>query len=232
VGADQGGPVTRHIYTARLLPIGRAVRIPDADDATRRTYTFNNRSFEIERTSKTKPEVWIDHDPALRIGNVGMLYTQRDWWCCDFTLHRDVPEDIEFEVGQPVSVGLSQLLIGSRGTYLREISLVRRGAIEGAEITSRYEIKETPPPPPAQWKQTRARLQALGIDVSNYRPPPPLHRSELESMNKRSRAQKPSPSAWPPGTIVRDLPDGSQEITYTNGGPLIRRPGGKVLGVR
>ena len=60
------------------------------------------------------------------------LYTNRDWWCCDFMLGPECPDDIEFEVGQPVSVGLSQLKIGSRGTFLREVSIVRRGAVEGA----------------------------------------------------------------------------------------------------
>ena len=60
-----------------------------------------------------------------------------------FMLDRDVPNDIEFEVGQPVSVGLSQLQIGSRGTFLREVSIVRRGAVKGAEITKRHEIKES-----------------------------------------------------------------------------------------
>ena len=130
------GVVSRYIYTAKLVPIGVPVRIPSEDDGSC-VSTFDDKSFEIERTSKTKPEIWIDHDRELRIGKVVMLYTHGDWICCDFHLDRDVPEDIEFEVGQPVSVGLSHLKIGSRGTFLREVSIVRRGAVEGAEITSR-----------------------------------------------------------------------------------------------
>ena len=84
-----------------------------------------------------------------------MLYRDRDWIWCDFMLGPECPEDIEFDVGQPVSVGLSQLKIGSRGTYLREVSIVRRGAVPGAEITRRWKIPETPPPParrtPGTW---------------------------------------------------------------------------------
>ena len=56
----------------------------------------------------------------------------------DFGLDPDVPDDIAFDVGQKVSVGLSQLKIGSGGAWLREISIVRHGAVAGAEITSRY----------------------------------------------------------------------------------------------
>jgi hypothetical protein len=138
--------VRRYIYTAKLLPIGKPVKIP-CEDGGPCVSTFNDTSFEIERTSKTKPEIWVNHDRDLRIGNVAMLYTHRDWWMCDFMPDRDCPDDIEFEVGQPVSVGLSQLKIGSRGMFLHEVSIVRRGAVEGAEITSRWEIKETPPPP-------------------------------------------------------------------------------------
>lgn len=137
----------RCIYSARLVPIGKPVRIPAEDGGTPIVSTFTDKSFEIDRRSKTKPEVWMNHERALRIGHVAMLYTQRDWWCCDFMLDRDVPDDIDFDVGQPVSVGLSQLKIGSRGTFLTEVSIVRHGAVEGAEITRRYEIKETPPAP-------------------------------------------------------------------------------------
>ena len=39
-------------------------------------------------------------------------------------------------------------------------------------------------------------------------------------------------SSWPAGTTVRDLPNGSQEITSTNGPPIVHRNIGKVLGVR
>ena len=64
-------------------------------------------------------------------------------------LDRDVPDDIEFEVGQPVSVGLSYLKIGSGEPYLREVSIVPARAVKGAEITERSEIKPTAPPPRA-----------------------------------------------------------------------------------
>jgi hypothetical protein len=52
---------------------------------------------------------------------------------------------------------------------------------------------------------------------------------ERERADARLKARA-SASAWPPGTIVRDL---GEEITYPNGGtPLARRNIGEVLGVR
>jgi len=136
--------VSRYIYTAKLVPIGKPVRIPFQDGSPTELSTFTDKSFELERTAKTKPEVWINHDRNLRVGKVAALYRHRDWIWCDFMLDRDCPDDIEFQVGQPVSVGLSQLKIGSRGTFLREVSIVRHGAVPGAQITSRWEIKPEP----------------------------------------------------------------------------------------
>lgn len=53
---------------------------------------------------------------------------------------------------------------------------------------------------------------------------------ERERADAKLKARA-SASAWPPGTIVRDLGDGREEITYPNGGPpLARRNIGEVLG--
>jgi hypothetical protein len=79
--------VSRYIYTAKLVPIGKAVKIP-CEDGGPCVSTFNDKSLEIERTSKTKPEIWVGHDQNLRIGNIAVLYTHQDWWMCDFGLDR------------------------------------------------------------------------------------------------------------------------------------------------
>jgi hypothetical protein len=81
----------RYLYSARLAPIGKPVNVP-FEDGTPSFVTFEADTFELERKSKTKPEIWIDHRRDLRIGKVGAMYTdlRREWWCCDFMLDRDV----------------------------------------------------------------------------------------------------------------------------------------------
>ena len=96
----------RYFYTARLLPIGKRVNIPDEKTGKPYFTTFNDKSFEIERTSKTKPEIWVNHNQAVRVGQVVMLYVSRaGWWECDFMLDPQLPNQLD--VGQPMSVGLS-----------------------------------------------------------------------------------------------------------------------------
>ena len=227
----------RWAYTVRLVPIGVPVRIPVQDGGKPCVSTFDENSFEMERKTPSRIKVWVDHDRTIQVGTLARLYPQDGWWHATFALDKDIRE--ELQIGQPMSVGISHWKWGS--ISLDEVSIVRRGAVRGAEIIERLELSpDAKPAPPqdldqylvqrVQYTQTRARLEALGIDVTNYRPPLPLHRSEMESMNQRPRAQKPSPSAWPAGTIVRDLPDGAQEITFTRGGPVIRRPAARYWG--
>ena len=169
--------MTRYLYSARLVPIGKPVRMQFNDGSPPELMTFTDESFEIERTSKTKPAICIDHNKDLRIGRVGLLYTDGGpssprWWCADFMLDVDVPDDVKFEVGQSVSVGLSQLKIGSRGTFLDEVSIVPRGAVEGAKITRRFALE--PKPAEAQRSpaagSTSSDRTAAGEVIRDYRP--------------------------------------------------------------
>jgi hypothetical protein len=133
--------------------------MPDAETRQPNITTFHGRSFELERTAKTTPEIWVDHDPAIRVGKVWALYTSRGWWMCDMALDPELPN--ELEVGQPLSVGLSYLRIGSGEPYLREISIVSRGAVPGAEITRRSELPPpAPKPQPTPAKPLAARAPA------------------------------------------------------------------------
>ena len=73
--------MTRWMYEARLVPIGVPVRLPDAETRVLGApETFHDKSFEIERTAKTKPEIWCNHDRGVKVGNVWMLYVSRGWW--------------------------------------------------------------------------------------------------------------------------------------------------------
>jgi len=140
---------TRYLYSARLVPIGKPVRIPFVEnDRPPELTTFDDSSFELERTSKTKPPVCLNHDKNLQIGRVGVLTRDGGWWCADFLLDADIPDDIEFEVGQSVSVGVHQSTTGSGGTFLDEVSIVRHAAVKGAEITRRFALEPKPAEPP------------------------------------------------------------------------------------
>ena len=97
--------------------------------------TFPDGAFELDLTSRRKPPILVMHDPSVRVGEVALLYKSRGWLCCDFMLDAELPNVLE--VGQPLSVGLSQLLIGSGSPFLQEISIVPAGAVQGAEIIRR-----------------------------------------------------------------------------------------------
>jgi hypothetical protein len=102
-----------------------------------------------------------------------MLYVSRreGWWCAEFMLDRDVP-NVELEVGQAVSVGLDYLKIGSGEPYLREISIVPRGAVEGAEVTRRVALEPVPVKPTSSPAAVLTfNRAAVGDDFDSYRPP-------------------------------------------------------------
>jgi hypothetical protein len=75
-------------------------------------------------------------------------------------------------------------------------------------------------------KVTRIMERGTALDRMRERQ---RERERTEATPKTRVCAAPA-SAWPPGTIVRDLPDGSQEITYTPG-TLARRNIGRVLSV-
>jgi hypothetical protein len=86
-------------------------------------------------------------------------------------LDRDVP-NVELEVGQAVSVGLDYLKIGSGEPYLREISIVPRGAVEGAEVTRRVALEPVPVKPTSSPAAVLTfNRAAVGDDFDSYRPP-------------------------------------------------------------
>ena len=94
-------------------------------------------------------------------------------------LDRDIPDDIEFEVGQPVSVGLRHAQIGSGEPFLREISIVPRGAVKGAEVTSRDVLE------PAAADQ----FTGGGMRLQSRRPPVRLRLPPALSMTSSSECR-------------------------------------------
>lgn len=74
----------------------------------------------------------------------------------------------------------------------------------------------------------KAWVTEVSVLSPGIEPAEPLAR--VMSLRKADPVAARSASHWPPGTIVRNLPDGTQEITHTQR-HIIRRPGGRVLAV-
>jgi hypothetical protein len=149
---------TRYLYSARLVPLGAKVR----------GVTYDARAF----STLTRPiNVCVNHDRELVVGEVGVLYHDREGWhCCDFTIDPTIP-DVDIEVGQPISAGLDIMVHGDNpgAPFLREVSLVPRGAVKGAEVFARGVI---PPAPTASPTAVSASNRAaVGGGLSDYRPP-------------------------------------------------------------
>jgi hypothetical protein len=170
----------RYLYDAKLVPIGQPVNLHD-EHGRPDFYTFDEKSFEIERTRPSNVNVCLKHDRSKRIGKLTNLIPFRGWWICDFTI--DPALRSELRVGQPVSVGLVSLSVGSGVPILSEVSIVRKGAVEGACITSRHELKPSTPrskPSPAARKPTPA-----AGEVILHRTPAPVEDPFMVELQRR-----------------------------------------------
>ena len=134
--------MTKYQYSARILPIGKPVVMPDLKGRWTTTLTFTEDHFRLERESRNPAKLLLEHAwPS--IGKVDSLWRHQGWFIADFTLDPELT--VELEVGQPVSVGLS--IFEKGGTYLSEVSVVSRGNVQGAEITMRTALKPQKPTP-------------------------------------------------------------------------------------
>lgn len=127
----------RWVYTARLVPLDVPVRIPTiAGTPTQALTTFDETTFALERTSPTRIPVLVNHDRTLDVGRLARCYPEDGWWHVAFALDRDIRE--ELRVGQPVSAGITENKWGS--LFLDEVSIVPRGAVQGAQVVDRIDI--------------------------------------------------------------------------------------------
>lgn len=145
---------------------------------------------------------------------------ERDGWHeATFVLNTDKPlwdvaRDL-LRVGTPVSIGAKSLLrdesLADLGlatpvrrhttAVLQEVSILSPGVMPGYKGAKIIRITER--------GTARDRMRERQL--------------ERERADAKLKARA-SASAWPPGTIVRDLGDGREEITYPNGGPAPRPP--------
>ena len=132
-------------YTARLVPLNVPLNIPARDGRPPFSYTFDHQTFAVEQASKRVIPVCDDHQRHKEIGRVDKLIAQLGFWEAEFSLDPDMNE---LEIGQPVSVALSTLGIGSGIPFITEISVVPHGAVKGAVVRNRRLIPTAKPEPP------------------------------------------------------------------------------------
>jgi len=67
--------VSRFIYIARLVPIGKPVNIPE-ENGTPCYTTFEPNTFETARKSRQQIPICVGHDRNCTVGAVQMLYAR------------------------------------------------------------------------------------------------------------------------------------------------------------
>jgi hypothetical protein len=199
----------RYLCSARLVPFHKPIVLVDRDEGVLREQ-FSPFAFAGARQEPGRVRVLVDHADDLELARMSVLVNHRDWLIGDFILDEHVAEHVR--PGTPVSIGFDPIetTVTPSGTRLREcvllrdVSIVREGAIPGAEIISVMKLNPVPPPAPRRPPRTAPRTRYVSA----------------------------TDSGWPPGTRIRRLPDGSEEITHPVGAARIVRPCGQVLAVR
>lgn len=130
--------MTSYFYTAKIAPLGRPFRMPGDEGVP---MLLDASSFAHERRRPWHTPVCLDHNIVKRVGCLHDLRAGKEWWLAEFLL--DPALTSVLEVGHPVSVSISTMR-ASGNHYLSELSLVRRGAVAGAEIVSRRAISPAP----------------------------------------------------------------------------------------
>lgn len=186
----------KYLYQARLLPLNKPVNVPNQNGEPWRS-TFTEDTFALESASRRHP-VWANHKASVVIGETHSLITRDGWWQCDFTLDTALTD--ELEVGQPVSISLMHVAgVPDDHPFIREVSIVPDGAVDGAEITSRRALEPAPKPEPAR-TQTPKAVQVIhhprAPDVV-YRAKPALPPARLAGANRATRRPRGRPRKPP-----------------------------------
>jgi hypothetical protein len=175
--------VSRYLYNARVVPIGKPATIRGYDGQPV-TFTFDEFDFSMSRSNARDIPVYIKHDPTLEIGNLHSLTPNREWWVACFEI--DPAHGIEFDIGQNVSVGLRWHPDYPDQRRMGELSIVRRGQVPGAQITHRIPAPapRPAPTPPPKLTPTRAAPQPVV-----YRKPSVSSREQAEEAEMRRRLE-------------------------------------------
>jgi hypothetical protein len=130
----------RYVYTAKLVPLDRPVTIPDQNREPL-TVIYREDTLALQAKRPQNIDLLLEHHRDLPIGKLSALHVDRGWWLGTFTVD---DERIELEVGDPVSAGVYVLPWGSGEPILREVSLVTRAKVDGAQIVRKDRLPDLP----------------------------------------------------------------------------------------
>jgi hypothetical protein len=150
------------LYVARLAPVNRDLIANSPISGVTHEY-FERSIFALERKQPERVKVLLDHDERREVGQLAQLTVNRGWLEGVFYLDETrswsgVAED-RLKLGTPVSIaytsqassdwkgdGLRRMLVGE----LHELSIVKHGAIPGAEIIMTIPRRSKPKAPQRQ----------------------------------------------------------------------------------
>jgi hypothetical protein len=127
-----------YAYTAAVLPIGKDISLPEDGGPI----VIEENTFKTWYDTPWHVKVRLNHDVLKTIGQCLYLRARKGWLEAEFILDPGLRS--ELTVGMPVSVGITRMT-KSGLLLLQEISIVRHGAIRGAEILSRRAMKAPAP---------------------------------------------------------------------------------------
>jgi hypothetical protein len=131
--------MTTVVWTAKVVPLD-----------THESWSISDFAAASERPWRIP--VLINHDPALEVGPLYLIRERAGWLEADLTLD-DTPLGREaaerMRIGQPVSVGARELMGNVPLRWVRELSLVERAAVPGAQVIGRREHRSSTTMPPA-----------------------------------------------------------------------------------
>ena len=154
--------MTTVVWTARVVPL---------DNPAER---WNSSDFDLARERPWRIPVLVSHDPAIEIGHLFLIHERADWVEADFILG-DTPigrEAAEYmRIGQQVSVGAREMTRPAL-RWVTEVSVVERGAVPGAQVIGRRELRSsTTGPPPATPRAAAGQvIYGTGETVRRYFP--------------------------------------------------------------
>ena len=131
--------MTTVVWTARVVPLDNPAERWDSSD------------FDLACERPWRIPVLVSHDAALEVGRLYLVRERGGWIEADLTLD-DTPIGREaaehMRIGQPVSVGAREMTRPAM-RWVTEVSLVERGAVPGAQVIGRRELRSSTTRPPS-----------------------------------------------------------------------------------